>query len=310
MRDGSDPYSSTPPCAVHVIVNPAAGGAAGVRRAQKLLEAAGMTVALAPTAGPGDAAALARAAAEADPDVAVIAAGGDGTIQDVVNGLLAARRPVGATPWLGLLPLGTANVLAWELGIGRLEQAVRAIVAGRRRRIHVGRCGERYFVQMAGVGFDARVAAGVRPAIKRRLGKGAYALQSGVELLRRPPPRLLATVDGAEHAVSSLIAANGRFYGGRFIACPGARLEDPWLELRLFHDGGRWDVVRYGAALLRGMGEHLHGASLVRAHRIAVRCLGRQDGPAEPVQADGEIVAVLPTEITAAAAQIDVLAPG
>lgn len=304
------PPAATPIRTAYVIVNPAAGSAARLTRAQHLLEAAGLAVTVAPTAGPGDAARLAEQALRAgDSSQLVVAAGGDGTIQDVVNGLLAAGSDAASSPpRFGLLPMGTANVLAWELGIGRLEDAAQAIAAGRTRRIQTGRCAGRYFVQMAGIGFDARVAAGVSTAIKRRIGKGAYVLQSGLELARRRPPRLRLTIDGAVMFGASLIAANGRFYGGRFIACPGARLEDPWLETRLFEDGGRLDVMRYGAALLRGMGERVSGTRLLRAQRIEAVSLDAH-APPEPVQADGEIIALLPAVIEAAAAQIDVLAP-
>ena len=161
-----------------VIFNPVARGAKARAVRQFLDRRAGPGVTLAPTQGPGDAIRL--AATDHDHDL-IVAAGGDGTVNEVVNGL--AGRP------LGILPFGTVNVFAKELGIpARLEAAWRVLETGRLRTVDLG-CAEfagqtRYFVQLAGVGFDARAVRATTWNLKTKLGPLSYVV-TGVKLLRQ-----------------------------------------------------------------------------------------------------------------------------
>ncbi|MCC7275062.1 MAG: hypothetical protein IT561_20510 [Alphaproteobacteria bacterium] len=154
-----------------VIHNPTAGPRRARRLAAALdrLAARGRPLTLRRTSCRGDAETIARAAA-ADPRIrAIVVAGGDGTIDEAINGI------AGGHAVLGILPLGTANVLAHELAIGdRLDTAARILDAGRERAIRLGIVAGRRFAMMAGAGYDAWVVARVDPALKRRLGKGAY----------------------------------------------------------------------------------------------------------------------------------------
>jgi diacylglycerol kinase family enzyme len=176
--------------ALLLIRNPTAG-----RRRRDLVDdvvrqvrAAGWTVDLVDTAAVGDARRLAEQCDEAR--YAVIAvAGGDGTINEVMNGLV--RRSATA-PALAIVPLGTANVLAHELGLDVSAASIaRTIVAGRALLVHPGEaCGDgdpRCFSLMAGAGFDAKVVAGVSAPLKRRFGKAAYVWRSMVETHRYRP---------------------------------------------------------------------------------------------------------------------------
>jgi YegS/Rv2252/BmrU family lipid kinase len=282
-----------------VILNPTAGSARGERMARALavLAEADYRVEIRPTGARGDAESFAREAAASGTWQAVIAAGGDGTINEVVNGLAGSRMP------LGLLPMGTANVLASELGIADPQAAARAIVAGRTRTIHLGRCGARYFTMMAGVGFDARVVAGIRTAEKRRLGKLAYVLQSARELYQRSAPHLELALDGVEERASSVIIANGHYYAGRYVVAPEASLDDPSLIACRFARGDRFGIIR--AAAFLGMGLMPHLPDLSRKPAQVIELLS----PAgEPVQADGDIVAHIPCRIEAGVATVTVLA--
>ncbi len=124
------------------------------------------------TTRPGDAEKTANLLQAADFDV-VVAAGGDGTINEVANGLIKAT---GAVPPLAIIPLGTANVLAEEIGLrGQPAAIAKAIACGDRITVHLGLANGRHFIMMAGVGFDAHVVANVDLALKRRTGKIAYA---------------------------------------------------------------------------------------------------------------------------------------
>ncbi len=149
-----------------VILNPTAGRShrGRFRATLERLRALGCDITLRETVAAGEASALARAADPAAFD-GVVAAGGDGTVNEVINGLIGTPLP------LALLPLGTANVLAAEIGLGLAPDTVaRAIVEGPQRPIACGRAGDRHFTQMAGVGFDAQVVEHVDLALKRRIG--------------------------------------------------------------------------------------------------------------------------------------------
>ncbi len=185
------------------IFNPTAGGRRR-RRLEAVLAALadfGCPIDLRATTRPGEAAEMARQANPAACDL-VVAAGGDGTVNELINGLVgeAAAAPA-ACPPLAVLPLGTANVLAAELGFDPVPaQIARAIARGPVRPVCLGRVRGnegpgRVFSLMAGAGFDARVVAGVGLRVKRLIGKGAYVLEGLHQMGRRRPPPLRVTVD-------------------------------------------------------------------------------------------------------------------
>lgn len=287
-----------------LIVNPAAGRHGRFARALALLSASGLTVKLFPTTARGDAERLAAAAAADGQTEAIIAAGGDGTINEVINGMAGSGLP------LGILPLGTANVLAWELGIGdRLADAA-AVIAGRAtRRIHLGRCNGRYFVMMAGVGVDAHVVAAIRPGLKRALGrvglgKLTYVLEGLHQIIRLKPARYRITVDGAATEVASAIVANGRFYAGRYVVATAADLGAPLLQVCLLARSGRLQAARNSLAMVR---HRLHlSPDLTVKPGTAITI----DGPAgDPIQADGDVIGHLPASIELAPTTLDLFVP-
>jgi diacylglycerol kinase (ATP) len=288
-----------------VIYNPVAGrgSARRLRRFLDHLARLAVPVVLRETARPGDAEAFARAADAGEFD-AVVAAGGDGTINEVVNGLAAADLP------LAILPLGTANVLANEIGLPRDPEGLAVIAAaGPARPIRTGEViwggGARRFVMMAGIGFDASVVAGLEPARKRRFGKLAYVAEIIAQLVRyRDCPYSFACA-GEEIPAAAAVVANGRYYAGRFVLAPRARLDAPALELVLFLRGGRLAVLRCLLALALGRVHRLSDVRIIRAVSLSVT------GPAgAPVHADGDIVATLPVTIALAAAPLRLIQPG
>ncbi|WP_434617613.1 diacylglycerol/lipid kinase family protein [Azospirillum sp. B2RO_4] len=293
-----------------VIHNPTAGG----RRARRLravvarLEARGLSVSIRPTTKRGDAEAFAR---EADPGSmdAVVAAGGDGTINEVINGL-AVHAATGRPLPLGIVPMGTANVLAAELGLTTdPERIAAAIAGGRRTMIWPAQANGRVFSLMAGVGLDARVVERVDPRVKRLIGKGAYVAETLVQLATRPDHRYRVTLDdGDPQEVASLIVAKGHFYGGRFICAPDAQLTDPVLHVCLFPRGGRLNALRYVWGVTAGRLARFPDYRVVTAKRVRI------EGPvgdglfADAVQGDGDVLARLPVEITLAGWRLPVLA--
>lgn len=229
-----------------------------------------------------------RLAREAEPEFdIVVAAGGDGTINAAANGLAGGPRP------LGILPLGTANVLARELGLPRGPDALAELIAAAPARpVWPGRIGDRLFLAMASCGFDAETVAAVRPALKRRLGRFAFAWAMLGCLSRYRPCEVVVRADGAEYRASTMIASRARFYAGPFPVAPRASLDDPVLDLVLFQRAGRPAVLRYLAAL--GVGNLPR-----RPDILSVRCRSAEVSAAAPlpVQADGEIVGTLPVAI-------------
>jgi diacylglycerol kinase family enzyme len=188
--------------------------------------------------------------------------------------------------------LGTANVLACEIGLPRRpERLADTVLRGVPRAITLGEIDGRRFALMVGVGFDARAVAGVNERLKRRLGRAAYAWSVVRRVVDFDFPRYRFRADGAVGEASSLVVANARMYGGPHVLAASAGLARPELVLcRL--DGGRASLLALGAKLFTvGLGRGL-ATSAVR--RIEI------EGPeGEPVQADGDIVATLPVTVRA-----------
>jgi len=288
---------------VLVIFNPAAGTRRRRRfeRVVGALAESGIRFTVADTAAPGHAEALAREAVAAGEQL-VVAAGGDGTIAEVANGI------AGSAARLGVIPIGTANVFAHELGLpfgaaaiaaSLARGAVRHVIPGS-ARFADGRA--RLFVQMLGVGLDAAVVASLNGALKRRIGKGAYVVETLRQIATWPFPRLALTLDGTAVEGVQVIATKGRFYGGRFLLAPEAAADAPGISACVFDRGGWWPALRAGIALPLGLLPRLDG--LVR-RRVATLEISAPAGL--PVQADGELVGVTPVTVTDAATRLAVV---
>jgi len=276
-----------------IIVNPAAGRArSSERRLGRFvaaLERQGCTVVLR-RAGPSPGE-VERLAGQAEPGFeAIVAAGGDGTISAVVNGLGGRAVP------FGVLPLGSANVLAREIRLPRAPEALASlVVTGPASPIWPGRVGNRAFVMMASAGFDSEIVAALSPELKRRVGRLAFAWGFLVRLWHCPACELTVRADGVEYRAAAVVAAKGRHYAGPFVVAPGADLAEPVLELVLLDRRGRWAMLRYATALFLGRVPRLGDIAIVRARQASVA-----GNRALPVQADGEIVGELPIALAVA----------
>jgi diacylglycerol kinase (ATP) len=272
-----------------VIYNPAAGSA---RRARldaivSRATALGCTVRLMETSAPGHAEILAREAVAAEVDV-IAAAGGDGTVNEVVNGL----KGKGIT--LAVIPLGTANVVADEINLDRAPDAIaRTLAMGTPRAIRVGLANGRRFIMMAGVGFDANVVASVSLALKKRIGPLAYVWQAGLVGFTGKLKSCNVTVDGVRYVSGSAIACNGRRYGGPFVAAPKASLSDDSLQVVLMRGRGWFSLFRYGLGLMFGKVGAWWDVDIITGREITIEGV---DG--QPVQADGDIITRLPARIS------------
>jgi diacylglycerol kinase family enzyme len=299
--------------AVLLILNPTAGRRRRglVNEVVRRVRALGWTVDLVETAAAGDARRIAETCDAAR--YAVIAvAGGDGTINEVVNGL--AGRTV-AGPALGIVPLGTANVLAHELGLGFSAAALaQTLTAGREILMQPGEASgagrTRQFSLMAGAGFDAKVVAGVSAPLKRRLGRAAYVWRSLVEARRYRPVRYAVEIDRVRHEASSVIVTHGRLYAGPYVVAPDAALGKPLLHVCLFERWGRSQTLRFGLALLLGRLPRTSGYRVIAGHDIRVSVLSDAgEERRQPVQIDGDDALTLPVSIALAEGAVRLLRP-
>jgi YegS/Rv2252/BmrU family lipid kinase len=291
--------------AVLIVFNPVAGRrrAALLWRVLDVLVANGVRLDVAETRCPGDAANLAREAAARGQKM-VVAAGGDGTIAEVAGGLQ------GSGARLGVIPLGTANVLAHELALPFAPRAVAAALAFGRTRLlwpgvaHGTDC-SRLFVQMLGIGFDAHVVHRLPVPLKRAFGRGAYVLQTLRDSVSYRYPPITVRLDDEETQAASVIVSKGRFYAGRYLLAPGAVPADPGFSVSLFRHGGAGAAMMYGAALPFDLLGRAPGVRQVRARRVDV--VGNW---AIPAQADGDPAGYAPLSVVDAPGPIEVVIGG
>ena len=287
-----------------VVVNPAAGGGRSEARWRAVESAvrAAFPFDLHYTTAPGDATVVARQAAGTG-ITRVLAVGGDGTLHELVNGL------AGSAVALGVLPVGTGNDFARASGFMMPAAALIAGLAGcHRRRVDLGRVAGRYYINVAGVGFDAHVAATVNAMASKRGGTLPYVGTALREAFRYRPPLLDVWADGAQivrHSPCLLVAVgNTSAYGGGMRICPGARFDDGELDALLVGDVFGWQTV--GLLPRVFVGRHLGhpGVRLQRARRVRI------EGPAHiQLHADGEVVGGLPAEFEVAPAALTLWTP-
>jgi YegS/Rv2252/BmrU family lipid kinase len=287
------------------IYNPTAGRRARGKfeRFRAALTRLGAVVTVAETNAPLHAKSLAESADPARFD-AIAVAGGDGTINEAVNGIVYSGLP------LAILPLGTANVLAQELGLPRAPEALAEIAALSPARsivpaeiVTAERNEPWRFLLMAGIGFDAEVVAHLNLKLKRKIGKGAYALGSLAQLGRHERRLFDARIDGKIESPASLVVARAHFYGGRFVLAPDARLDQPALHTVLFPSASRLATLRYMAAVVTSTLKQQCDVEVRGSREIELA------GPeGAPVQIDGDVRAHLPASIRLAAAPLALIA--
>ncbi len=274
---------------VRVIHNPMA---AGGRKASVLeavtaqLEAEGVILDMRPAFKAGEAAQLVQETDKTQVD-RILVAGGDGTINDALQGLHKDSPP------LAILPTGTANVLAHELGLPHsASELANYVLHGTPQRVYPGRVNNRRFFSMASAGSDARAVMDLPRSAKRRWGKLAYLVYGIASFLRHGSPSFVARVDGVDHDVSLVIANRGKRYGGNHILAPSAQLREASLVVTLFPPARRTRTFLRLAGVAFGATRKPSKLPQVMASRLD---LSAPQGA--PIQADGDIVAKLPATI-------------
>jgi diacylglycerol kinase (ATP) len=281
-----------------VILNPAARGERARALRDRIASLSHQAV-VRSTGSPGDAGALA-ARAVAQGYETIVAAGGDGTINEVVNGL------AGSHVSFGILPVGTMNVFATELGIpqNNLAKAWQVIKDGYVRQVDLPRANQEYFVQLAGVGLDAEVVRQTTSDSKKALGPMSYLLTLAQVAARQPPKICIEPVDGAPREGSFVLVGNGRFYGGPFVLFKDARLDDGLLDVLVFQNQSHWDLMRYFQAIVFGNHPALPDVEYFQSRGL--RLTSREP---VPVEIDGELTGTLPYEFGFSIGKLNVLVP-
>jgi len=267
------------------------------------LQSVGVDVELFMTAGPGDAAKIAARAAQigvAD----VIVAGGDGTINEAVQGL------AGTNSRLAIIPRGTANVLARELNLP-LDgaQAAAVIARGHSRRVHYGvaideaKNTRRYFLLMAGIGLDASVVRRVRPSLKKHFGKAAFWFSGLSHLAKWNPKPFVIEAEGQRYNATFAAIGNAPSYGGDLAITPRARLDQPEFEVCIIDTFSRLRYLSFLSYAMRsGMPRNKGSVCFLQTSRV------KGIGDAS-VQVDGELIGQLPMTFEIAKQSIEVIVP-
>lgn len=291
------------------IINPVSGRAShGMTRARCLeaMEDAGLSVEVVETTGPAQVARLVAGREGADFDL-LVAGGGDGTIREVAETASWLEVP------FGIVPLGTSNSVARELGIPRRPaEAARVVASGRPRAVDMAEAAGRRFLLCIGVGFDAEVVARVHAARRQGLSQLSYVPAAMGAFFTYGFPGIEVVVDGAAAPPGpvQVVVGNTRTWGGPMVLSQDARIDDGLLDVSLFY-GGRGSLT--GQALRALMKRPLSkrpdrpgasGVLLFKAREVYV-----PGPPSAPVEMDGDPGPPLPLHIKVLPRAVEVIVP-
>lgn len=229
----------------------------------------------------------------------IVAAGGDGTINEVLNGMRASAKP------LGIIPLGTANVLAKELGIkinamDIAEVLMRAHISS----LYVATINDQIFSLMASVGYDAGAVKNVNIKLKKKVGEAAYVFSFIRELIMAPKIAYNIEVDGNIHYAYGAIITNGKFYGGKYICAPDASIKENKLHAILFKKSGAIQAIKYFWAIVNNT---LYKSAEIEVFEVdSVEISSNHEAP---VQIDGDYFGELPVKIGLIERPVSIICP-
>jgi YegS/Rv2252/BmrU family lipid kinase len=284
---------------IFLIGNPIAGGGAlkNIMKAVKILEKKGLDVKLMLTSKKGDAEEFARQISKEHQNnstLLIISAGGDGTYNEVANGLVYSNIP------MAILPLGTTSVLAKELKIpGNINEALDIALKGNAHTIHLGRitCTYRsspitkHFLLMAGIGFDAAAVYKVSDKVKKHYGKASYIISGIKTLLSYMPEPIYVEYNSHKKSCFNVIVGKAACYGGNFKITPDAKLTDPNFYVFLTHKKDRLNLLKiiFSIIIKRDL-RSKKDISYFKADNIYISGRGH-------IQVDGDYIGELPAKI-------------
>ncbi|PCJ43049.1 MAG: hypothetical protein COA81_05300 [Alphaproteobacteria bacterium] len=230
----------------------------------------------------------------------IVAAGGDGTINEVINGIYPHQIA------FGLIPLGTANVLAKEISLGeKADDIADCLINGHSSPCWLGKANGRYFTLMTSVGLDSLAVAHVSTRLKKNIGKGAYALSFIWQVIKSKNITYQVTSDGKTHSAYNIIITNGRLYGGQYICAPEGRLGDKKLYLLLAQRGGRFNALKYAYLMLSQKYPESRTVTTLPITQATIKCVHDNI----PVQIDGDAINCLPTDVSLSEHALNLVRP-
>jgi len=285
---------------IDVIYNPVAGPKVVNRidRVRACLSARGLPFRIRETGGPGEAVVMAREAAHEGADV-VVAVGGDGTMNEVAEGL------AGSSTRLLLVPHGTGNVFAREFSLpATVEGCIDLLSSGKTISVRMAKANDRHFVLLASAGFDAEVVERMNPRQKNLLGIAAYVL-CGARHLLRSQPTLWLELPGRERVeAQTVIVARGKKYGGNVTIAPDGDIAGKTFQVIALLRKGRWSIAMFALDVLRG--KHISSRHVLI--RESSSLFVRSTIPSA-CQVDGEYLGSLPARFTVTDTLLQVVVP-
>jgi YegS/Rv2252/BmrU family lipid kinase len=282
-----------------VILNPTAGSPETLRAWQERIESVTRGCPIRVTSHPGEAEALARRAVE-EGFARIVAAGGDGTVNHVANGLAGSHAA------LGLLPLGTVNVFAMELGLPlfNLKLCWDIINGENTRLIDLPSANGKYFVQLGGVGLDAQVVKETSLALKRSFGPLSYLISAAHIAARQPPKLFIESDNSSVREGSFVLIGNGRLYGGPFPFFKQAVMDDGLLDVVVFKRLGYLEIIKYLQDVV--FSSEIRVPEVKYFQTRSLRVTSEQD---VPLELDGELAGNCPVDFQIQNKLLRVLVP-
>lgn len=292
---------TTPQRRRFLIVRNRLAGLAGQRIVDAVaarLQARGASVRIAETQSAEEGRAVLEASTDYD---SIVAAGGDGTIRGVAWSMIEA----GITLPLGIIPAGTGNVLANEIGLPRAAASVaRVLLEGPVRQAHFATANGVPFLLMCGAGFDAQVLLRLSMKLKQSVGRAAYSGPT-LQTLTFDPPRLFdVDIDGRRHRASWVVVANARSYGGRFIIAPAASMLGEGLHAVIFKATSRTGRIIELLSLAAGRIERCRSVEIIACRHVSIA-----SPRGIPTQCDGDSLGFGPVEVACTDRTIAIIAP-
>jgi YegS/Rv2252/BmrU family lipid kinase len=263
-----------------------------------LLSARGYQVEARKTERQNHATDLAREGVERQCDL-IIANGGDGTLNEVLQGMIGSRVP------LAIWPGGTANVLAMDLKLSHQTRDVVDLIAlNNQQRICIGKAGHRYFFFTAGIGLDAEIINAVNAELKKNLGKAAFWIAGFSHLAKWNPTIISLKIDGKVYEGTFAVIGNSFGYGGILSLTPHARLDEDMLDVCIFTGKSKLQYISYLVSCLNKKQLEREGVTYLKTRRIEAYSIENL-----PVQADGEVVGKLPMTFEAIPDALTLIVP-
>jgi YegS/Rv2252/BmrU family lipid kinase len=282
-----------------IVLNPTAGSPEHIRSWQERIESLAGNCRVRVTSHSGEAERLTRHAIE-EGFTRIVAAGGDGTVSQVANGL------VGSNATLGVLPIGSVNVFAMELGLPshNLQRCWDIIVDTNIRLIDLPSANGKYFVQLAGVGLDAQVVKETSLAFKRSFGPLSYLISAAQIAARQPPKLLLESKNTSIEEGSFVLIGNGRLYGGPFPFFKHAMTDDGLFDVVVFKRLGYLEIIKYLQDVV--FSSDITAPEIEYFQTRHLRITSEQD---VPVELDGELAGNCPVDFEIRKRALRVFAP-